>query len=247
MPAITCCVPDSRRTACRTRSACCRTCRRRESTCIGAQEPPFGVPSIRKRAPSRAIMRFHVSGCSSRIGARPRCRPSSGRRCAPAAASASRAASAASTASARRRASSSIGRRQSKANGMTSWRVGEALDQIVVDDCRSGRRARRVAAVVGSQRELLSRPLTKRKPSQMRLPSTFRLRAEDARQHEYRRPIAAPPPRRRRRASAPPRARRACRSTSSPAQESGPIAREFRRLVLSISALDDRLHRALVG
>ncbi len=38
-----------------------------DSVCIGAHEPPFGVPSISRRAPSRAIMRCHVSGFSSAI------------------------------------------------------------------------------------------------------------------------------------------------------------------------------------
>ena len=31
-----------------------------DSTCIGAQDPPFGVPSIRMRAPSDSIIRSQV-------------------------------------------------------------------------------------------------------------------------------------------------------------------------------------------
>ena len=83
-----------------------------DSVCIGAHEPPFGVPSIRRRAPSRAIMRFQVSGFSSCI-VRATSPPIE---CAISRTGcwlALRAASAASTATARRRASSSIGRRQS--------------------------------------------------------------------------------------------------------------------------------------
>src|SRR6185312_14579385 len=38
-----------------------------ESTCIGAHDPPFGVPSIRSRAPGRDIIRCHTPGCSSCI------------------------------------------------------------------------------------------------------------------------------------------------------------------------------------
>ena len=83
-----------------------------ESVCIGDHEPPFGVPSIRKRAPSRAIIRCQVSGFSSAIvrATRP---PIEWARMRTGCWLVARAVSAASTASPRRRASSSTGRRQS--------------------------------------------------------------------------------------------------------------------------------------
>ena len=80
--------------------------------CIGDHEPPLGVPSINKRAPSRAIMRCHVSGFSSCIvrATSPPIECATRRTGCPLTL---RTASAASTAIANRRASSSIGRRQS--------------------------------------------------------------------------------------------------------------------------------------
>ena len=83
-----------------------------DSTCIGAHEPPFGVPSISSRAPSRSISRRQVSGASS-CSVRATSPPiewASSRTGWPLA---SRRASAVSTTAARRRASSSTGRRQS--------------------------------------------------------------------------------------------------------------------------------------
>ena len=90
-----------------------------ESVCIGDHEPPFGVPSMRMRAPSTASMRCQVSGLTMAI-ARAKSPPIEWATMRTGRPVPARTASAASTASASRRASSSIGRRQSKAKGMTS-------------------------------------------------------------------------------------------------------------------------------
>ena len=66
MPAITSRAPPSSNSEPKAASALPKVSSP-ESVCIGAHEPPFGVPSIRKRAPSRAIMRCQVSGFSSAI------------------------------------------------------------------------------------------------------------------------------------------------------------------------------------
>ena len=88
--------------------------------CIGDHEPPLGVPSMRSRPPSRASRRCQVSGFSSIIvrATRP---PIEWATMRTGCWLVARAASAASTATPSRRASSSTGRRQSKANGITSW------------------------------------------------------------------------------------------------------------------------------
>ncbi|MDT4855507.1 hypothetical protein FQZ97_898650 [compost metagenome] len=91
-----------------------------ESTCIGANEPPLGVPSISKREPARSSHRCHTSGRSSCTvrATRPPMECVSRHTGWPLVA---RAARAWSIASARRTASSSMGRRQSNENSMTSW------------------------------------------------------------------------------------------------------------------------------
>ena len=84
------------------------------------------------RAPSTFIIRFHVAGLVSCIvrATMPPIEWASMRTGVPVA---SRASSAASTASARRAASSSIGRRQSNANGMTSWSSDSEHRDVVVE------------------------------------------------------------------------------------------------------------------
>ena len=63
----------------------------------------------------------------------------------------------------------------------------QVVDQVVVDSGRSAPSGLMRSAVSGFHASRF-RPPTRRQPSQMRLPSSARLRAQDARQHQHRRP-----------------------------------------------------------
>ena len=213
-----------------------------ESVCIGDHEPPLGVPSISRRAPSRAIMRCQVSGFSSCIvrATRPPIECAIMRTgCWLVVARRERGVDRRRRGGALRPRSGGASRRRT--GSPRACRPGARSGRR--RRCRSARRARRCAAVAGSQASFF-RPLTKRKPSQMRLPSSFRLepRMPGSTNTAGRSAASAPGPPRERATAFAARVPLA----SSPAHDSGPMAAKSAGAASS-SALAIALHGAVVG